>query len=90
MQCVRKGSQTTTEPHGYLFTQILWIFVQADSINPFRILWIVDCETARGDWMMKLSGVTEKLTPGVSQKRPEDFDKHTNFCGRFHISTNDM
>ena len=64
--------------------------LQADSINPFRILWIVDCETIRGDWILKISGVTEKITPGVSQNRPEDFDKHTKFCGRCNTSKNDM
>ena len=64
--------------------------VQADSINPFRFLWIVDCEAVRGDWMMKISGVTENLTPGVSQNRPEDLDKHTKFCGRYNTSKNDM
>ena len=64
--------------------------VQADSINPFRFLWIVDCEAVRGDWMMKISGVTEKLTPGVSQNGPEDLDKHTKFCGRYNTSKNDM
>ena len=64
--------------------------IQADFGNTVRFLWIVNCETVRYYWTMKISGVTEQVTPRVSQNRPKSLEKKSKSCGRFNVSVNDM
>ena len=64
--------------------------LQVDFVKSFHFLWIVDCETARNDWILKISGVTKRPTPWVSPGRPKAFAKKRRSCGHLIVGENDI